>query len=77
MLQAKTHLIELIRQVQKGQEICLTNPNKEVAVIISVENYAREKKSALLKELQDLIKRTPLGTIDLAKRMNASLASRQ
>ena len=33
-------------------------------MIISVENYAREKKSALFKELQDLIKRAPLGAID-------------
>ncbi len=36
MFKTKTHLPELIRQVQKGQQTCLTNRSQEVAIIVPI-----------------------------------------
>ena len=48
---AKTHLPEIIHQVQKGAEIYLTNLNQEMAFIISAERYHREKNTFVFNEL--------------------------
>lgn len=62
MFEAKTHLPEIIRTVQKGEEICLTNRNKEVAFIISAEKYYQRKNSEIYDQLAALKKRAPLGS---------------
>jgi len=64
MFEAKTHLPEIIRSVQQGQEVCLTNRNKEVAFIIPVELYYQKKQAAVMKQLNELKKRAPIGTAE-------------
>ena len=61
---AKTHLPEIIHQVQKGAEICLMNLNQEMAFIISAERYHREKNTLVFSELKELLKTSPLGIDD-------------
>jgi len=62
MFEAKTHLPEIVRSVQNGQEFCLTNRNKEVAFIIPVELYYNKKNEAIFQQLNKLKKRAPLGS---------------
>ena len=62
MFEAKTHLPEIIREVAKGQEICLTNRNKEVAFIIPVEKYYQQRRENVFKRLKKLKERVVLGT---------------
>ena len=64
MFKTKTHLPELIRQVQKGQQTCLTNRSQEVAIIVPIRALQQRKKSSIFKELKDLLKKSPLGTVD-------------
>jgi prevent-host-death family protein len=61
MFEAKTHLPEIIRKVQNGQEYCLTNRNKAVAFIIPVEQYYQHKNQDILAQFNELKKRAPLG----------------
>ncbi len=61
MFEAKTHLPEIIRSVQNGQEICLTNRNKAVAFIIPVEQYYQNKNKDIMAQFKALKKRAPLG----------------
>lgn len=63
MFDAKTHLTALIKDVKTGEEICLTSRDKEVAFIISVEEYRDFKNYQSLKQLFELKKRAPLGDI--------------
>lgn len=61
IFEAKTHLSEIVK---KGEEICLTNRGKEIAVIIPFEKYQQGKTGDAFKKLQNLIYRTPLGNIE-------------
>lgn len=62
MFKTKTHLPELIKEVEQGEELCITNRGREVAFIIPVEKYYREKNEQILKQFVALKKRAPLGT---------------
>jgi len=64
MFEAKTHLPEIIRAVQSGQEVCLTNRHKEVAFIIPVELYYHKKHEAVFNRLNKLKKRAPVGSVE-------------
>lgn len=64
MFEAKTHLPEIIKLVQSGEDICLTNRQKEVAFLISVNHYYKDKSSSIFSKLKDLKKRAPLGTLE-------------
>ena len=64
MYEAKTHLQEIIKNVQNGQEICLTNRNKEVAFIIPVELYYHKKHEAIMNQWRELKKRAPIGNVN-------------
>lgn len=64
MFDAKTHLPEIIRKVQAGEEICLTKHNEEVAFVIPVSKYYKNKNQALIQELINLKKKMPIGTND-------------
>ena len=57
----KTHLNELIKEVQQGEELCITNRGKEVAFIVPVEKYYREKNEFSISSFIKLKKRAPLG----------------
>lgn len=64
MFEAKTHLPEVIRNVQKGQKYILTNRNQEVAVIMSIQDYNKGFKSFSYEKLRTLFKTNPFGSVD-------------
>ena len=64
MFEAKTHLPEIIRDVQKGKIICLTNRNKAVAFIIPVEQHHKNKNESIFNKLAKLKKFSPIGDIN-------------
>ena len=43
MYKTKTHLTELIEEVEKGEELCITNRGREVAFVIPVDKYYNNK----------------------------------
>ena len=64
MFKTKTHLTDLIKQVEAGEELCITNRGKEVAFIIPVAKYYQDKSRNIFKELSELKKRAPLGDVE-------------
>lgn len=56
MFDAKTHLSELVRNVQKGEVYTLTNRNQEVAILISVEEYQRTSTKSSYDSLRKIFK---------------------
>jgi prevent-host-death family protein len=64
MFDAKTHLPEVIRNVQKGETYMLTNRNQEVAIIMSVSNYYRSSKESSYTKIKDIFKTNTLGNPD-------------
>ncbi len=56
MFDAKTHLPELVRNVQKGETYMLTNRNQEVAILISVSEYNRTSKEVSYDALRKIFK---------------------
>lgn len=63
MFEAKTHLPELIRSVQNGEEFCLTNRKKEVAVLLPIKRYDHMQKGRGFDRLKEVVARAPLGSI--------------
>jgi prevent-host-death family protein len=65
MFEAKTHLPEIVKRVQEGGDICVTNRNKEVAYIMSVSKYNERKNESKYKysRFNDIKKRSPLGDV--------------
>ncbi len=59
MFEAKTHLPEVIRNVQKGERYILTNRNHEVAVIMSIEDYNKNIGSFSYDKLRKIFKENP------------------
>jgi prevent-host-death family protein len=57
MFDAKTHLPELVRNVQKGETYMLTNRNQEVAILISVSEYNRTSKEVSYDALRNIFKK--------------------
>jgi len=64
MFKTKTHLPELIKDVEKGEELCITNRGREVAFIISVDKYYRSKFEQITQKFIELKKRAPLGDLE-------------
>jgi prevent-host-death family protein len=64
MFEAKTHLPEVIRNVQKGETYMLTNRNQEVAIIMSVSNYYRSSKESSYAKIKSIFKTNTLGNSD-------------
>ncbi|WP_039457511.1 type II toxin-antitoxin system Phd/YefM family antitoxin [Candidatus Jidaibacter acanthamoebae] len=64
MFKTKTHLPELIKEVEAGEELCITNRGKEVAFIIPVAKYYSQKTDDIFKKFTALKKRSPLGSKD-------------
>ena len=64
MFEAKTHLPEVIRNVQKGETYMLTNRNQEVAIIMSVSYYYRGSKESSYAKIKDIFKTNALGNHD-------------
>jgi prevent-host-death family protein len=60
VFEAKTHLSELVK---KGEEICLTNRGKEIAVIVPFAKYQQSKVSEAFNKLRKLKQLKPLGSI--------------
>ena len=61
MFKTKTHLPELIKDVENGEELCITNRGKEVAFIIPVEKYYRIKTKEIMQKFIELKRKAPLG----------------
>ncbi len=64
MFKAKTHLPEVIRNVQKGQKYIVTNRNQEVAVIMSIEDYKKNFNQFPYEKLKDIFKSGPSVSAD-------------
>jgi len=64
MFEAKTHLPEVIRNVQKGETYMLTNRNQEVAIIMSVSDYYRGSKESSYSKIKAIFKTNSLGNFD-------------
>ena len=64
MFEAKTHLPEVIRNVQKGETYMLTNRNQEVAIIMSVSEYYRSSKESSYAKVKSIFKTNVFGDSD-------------
>lgn len=64
MFKTKTHLPELIKDVEAGEELCITNRGRKVAVIIPMNKYYKNKFANIFQEFADLKKRVPLGDVN-------------
>ena len=64
MFKAKTHLPEIIRNVQKGQLYVLTNRNQEVAVIMSIEEYKKNFKPFDYSRLKSIFSKPPFHSVE-------------
>lgn len=64
MFEAKTHLPEVIRNVQKGEKYILTNRNQEVAVIMSIEDYNKAFGAFQYEKLRAIFKSNPFQSIE-------------
>ena len=64
MFKTKTHLSTLLKEVENGEELCITNRGREVAVIIPVDKYYKNKYQDITQKFVELKKRSPLGNID-------------
>lgn len=62
MFDAKTHLPEIIRKVQAGEEVCFTRYDEEVAFLIPVNKYYKNKNHELIQSLIALKKKAPIST---------------
>ena len=64
MFEAKTHLPEVIRNVQNGETYMLKNRNQEVAIIMSVSEYYRSSKESSYAKIKSIFKTNALGSSD-------------
>jgi prevent-host-death family protein len=64
MFEAKTHLPEVIRNVQRGQRYILTNRNQEVAVIMSIEDYNKSVSPFSYQKLKSIFKSKPFESVE-------------
>lgn len=64
MFATKTHLPELIKEVEAGEELCITNRGREVAFIIPTAKYYAQKFNDIFEQFIALKKRKPLGSAD-------------
>lgn len=71
MFNTKTHLPELIKEVENGQELCITNRGREVAFIIPVEKYYNNKFKQITEQFIALKKRAPLGNAESIIKMKS------
>lgn len=59
--QAKTHFSEILKRVQAGEEFCVTNHGKIVAIILGVDEAYKNKAKSAFTRLQQLKAKHPLG----------------
>ena len=71
MFKTKTHLPELIKEVQGGEELCITNRGREVAFIIPVDKYYNNKFKQITEQFIELKKRSPLGDSEAIIKMKS------
>lgn len=64
MFKTKTHLPELIKEIEAGEELCITNRGKEVAFIIPAHKYYSQKFEDLFTKFALLKKQVPLGNTE-------------
>lgn len=63
MFKTKTHLPELIREVEAGEELCITKRGKKVAFIIPAFKY-HQKSDNIFEKFAFLKKTKPLGSAE-------------
>jgi prevent-host-death family protein len=59
--EAKTHFSEILRRVEKGEEFCVTNRGRIVAIIHSPQAEHERKTYEAFTKLGALRKKHPLG----------------
>ena len=69
MFETKTHLTKLIKEVESGEELCITNRGKSVAFLVPVEKYYQAKFNNAFQKLNDLKKRVPLGDVEMIQEL--------
>lgn len=62
IFKAKTHLTEYIKDVQNGEELCITIRGKKVAAIIPMSKYLDQNAANAIKRFRALRKLAPIGT---------------
>lgn len=68
MFEAKTHFAQVVDKAINSGGVCLTNRGKEVAVIISMEEYRRQKSAEFWrgwKEIKKKLNLTPEEVIEM------------
>jgi prevent-host-death family protein len=65
--EAKSHFSEILRRVESGEEFCVTNRGRTVAIIISPEAVHKQKTLEAFTRLRVLKKKHPLGTLQEIK----------
>ena len=58
IFEAKTHLSEIVKE---GEEVCITNRGKEIAVIVPFEKYNKLSITEAFDKLKKLKLTTPIG----------------
>jgi prevent-host-death family protein len=61
---AKTHFSELIKKVEKGEQIIITKHGHPVAKIVPIQVISKEKSKSVIQELLDFSKSHTLGGLD-------------
>lgn len=64
MFEAKTHLPEVIRNVQSGEKYILTHRKHEVAIIMSIKDYNKSVGHFSYQKLKSIIKSKPFQSVD-------------
>lgn len=60
--QAKTHFSEVLRRVEQGEEFCITNRGRVVAILIFPGTSRKAKSLEAFGRLQALRKKHPVGS---------------
>lgn len=64
MHEAKTRLSELVKQVERGESVYLTNRGQVVAEIVLPKQRRKQSARVALRKLQRVVKTNPLGSFD-------------
>jgi prevent-host-death family protein len=61
---AKTHFSELLKEVEKGEQVVITKHGRPVAKLVPVEGTSQEETAHAIQQLLDFSKSHTLGGID-------------
>jgi len=65
--EAKTHLSELLRRVEKGESFTITKNGTPVAKLVPIEETPRQDVKKVVEEILQFRKTRPLGNLTVAE----------